>query len=173
MTDDDPAALRRAFARRDDFHASGDAFTHETTVCTARVELAAADGDRDGAVTLTVRVPTLHAAVDGEVADVVADGWLETFDRRIEDAFDVARTVDHDVPAVAREGDDVVVTLGYRARSARTAVEDAKALVDFVEGTYAQGVIPGYDYGEPVASLVQRATENAQGEGGDRGGTPL
>jgi hypothetical protein len=37
------------------------------------------------------------------------------------------------------------------------AVSDAKAVVDFVEATWIQGLIPGYEYDEPAASLLNRA----------------
>ena len=43
------------------------------------------------------------------------------------------------------------------------AVEDAAALVEYVEGTYVQGVIPGYEYGDPVAGLLDRARGAAEG----------
>jgi len=46
-------------------------------------------------------------------------------------------------------------------------------VIDYVEGTYVQGVIPGYEYGEPVAGLLDRAQQNADSDDATRGGTPL
>ena len=37
-------------------------------------------------------------------------------------------------------------------------------MIDFVEGTYVQGVIPGYEYTEPVSDLLSAARQ--QGGGG-------
>jgi len=46
----------------------------------------------------------------------------------------------------------------------RRGVDDAGALIDFVEGTYVQGVIPGYEYTAPVSDLLSAARQ--QGGGG-------
>ncbi len=39
----------------------------------------------------------------------------------------------------------------------RRGVDDAGALINFVEGTYAQGIIPGYEYTEPATRLIENA----------------
>ena len=57
-----------------------------------------------------------------------------------------------------------------RDLDATRAAADAVATVEYVEGTYVEGIIPGYEYTEPVTVLVQRAADAA---GGNKGGTPL
>jgi len=172
MTDEDSTGVRNAFASHDAFEPTDGGFEYVKTSFDATVSVERSD-DVDGTpyrVEVTVRVPTLDAVVAGEtVADVVEDGWYETFERRMEDAFDVARS-DGDPPAVERdaENESIVVELSFETRDVRRAVEDAAALVEYVEGTYVQGVIPGYDYRDPVAGLLDRARQAA--EEPDRGG---
>jgi len=178
MTDDDtdataastdaatPDAVAEAFRDNEAFTVEDGRFVTETTVCEATVTVAPTAGDRAGAFTVTVTVPTIDAAAADEVGSAVASGWYETFALRLEDAFDVATTSDHEPPSVERGGGVVTATFEYRAWRAGDGVADAKVLVDYVEGTYAQGVIPGYDYEGAVASLVERATNRAGGDGG-------
>ena len=62
---------------------------------------------------------------------------------------------DHDLdPTVERRGDEAVATVEFADIDPTRGVADAKAFADFVEGTYVQGVIPGYEYTDPVAGLV-------------------
>ena len=115
---------------------------------------------------VTVRVPTIDAVAEEHVDDVVVDGWYETFERRIATIGDVTGA-GHDLdPAVSREGDEAVVEASFADINERRGVDDAAAIVDYVEGTYVQGVIPGYEYGEPVTGLIDRARA-AGGAGGD------
>lgn len=113
---------------------------------------------------VTVSAPRLAAVVEGEaVPDVVEDGWFETFDRRL-DGVDSALAADHDLsPAATLAGEDVLATATFADADVERGLADAKALVEFVEGTYVQGAVPGYEYGEPLATLRGRARENAQG----------
>ena len=180
MTDDTDAARdalvsHGAFDPRED-----DAFACTTTPFDATVAVDPAEGKRDGVFTVTVSMPTLSAAVESEaVADVVEDGWYETLELRLEDAFDVTQTTTTDSIEVERDGDAVHVELSFTGWDAGQGVDDAKALIDFVEGTYVQGIIPGYDYGEPVSQLRQAARQRGEraAEDDDRtgghGGTPL
>jgi hypothetical protein len=158
---------RRAFDDHDAFErASDDTFVPTSTPFEGRVTA----GESDGEITfdVTVRVPMLDAVVEGDVADVVEDGWYETFALRMEDAGDVTRG-DHDPTVdVRREGDVAVVETSFSDRNERRGVDDAAAVVDYAEGTYVQGVIPGYDYRDPVTSLLSRARDAAGSEG-----TPL
>jgi hypothetical protein len=170
MTDEDSTAVRDAFASHAAFEPTDGGFEYVKTPFDATVSV---EDREDGsyAVHVVVRVPMLDAVVAGEsVADVVEDGWYETFERRMADAFDVARS-DGGPPAVERdaENESIVVELSFETRDVGRAVEDAAALVEYVEGTYVQGVIPGYDYREPVAGLLDRARQAA--EEPDRGGT--
>jgi hypothetical protein len=105
----------------------------------------------------------------------VADGWAETFERRVVDVVGVVRgddastTVERDDDP---DGPSVVVAVAISDLDPRRAVDDAGSAVDFVEGTYVQGVIPGYDYTEPVTSLLgrARATGGSGSEGSDGNG---
>jgi len=118
---------------------------------------------------VVVRVPTLDAVVEGEtVAPVVQDGWFDTLDRRLADAHAVADTEAATAPTVEREGETVVVTATFERDDPERAAEDAKAIAEYVEGTWVQGLIPGYDYREPASSFRERATQNYE-DGGSRG----
>ncbi|WP_439027471.1 DUF5813 family protein [Haloarchaeobius sp. DT45] len=172
-----PVAVERALDRHDAFTAADSGYVLDTTVFEALVTATDGEGKRDGEFVVTVWLPTLDAAVTGEtVHEVVEDGWFETLELRLEDTFDVATTTTHDPPEVTRTDDEVVVELSYVAWNASEGVEDAKTLVEFVEGTYAQGIVPGYEYGGPAAELLQSAvqnSENAVNGGGSSGGPPL
>jgi uncharacterized membrane protein YgcG len=118
---------------------------------------------------LEVRTPMLDAVVEGEeVARVVEDGWFETLELRLDDAHTVA-SADAQPPEVEREGEEVVVTTALETADPDRAAEDALAIVEYVEGTWVQGIIPGYDYREPAASLRERARQNYDEDGGPGG----
>jgi hypothetical protein len=117
-----------------------------------------------------VRVPMLDAttAADEEVAAVVEEGWYETFERRTDDMGGITAG-DHDLDPVVEteapgaDGDRrAVVRVGYEDLDERRGVEDAAAVVNYVEGTFVQGLVPGYDYAEPAASLLARARGTGQ-----------
>jgi hypothetical protein len=151
-----PRRVRRAFRDADAFEPTPDgAYRQTTTAFDATVD----PGVADGATTFDVRVavPTLPAAVEGEVAPVVADGWFETFTLRVEDVGGITRGDAALDPTVERRGEEAVAAVSFADVDPVRGVADAKAFVDFVEGTYVQGVIPGYDYVEPVAGLVATA----------------
>lgn len=160
-----PEAVAAAFRNHDAFTADDGRFRTETTVTEATATAAPTEGDRAGAFSVTVTVPSIDVAAADEVGPAVVDGWYETFALRLEDAFDVAKTSDYDDPTVERGGGVVTATFEYRSWRASDGVDDAKAVVDYVEGTYAQGIVPGYDYEDPVASLVQQAAERGGGNG--------
>lgn len=130
----------------------------------ATVEVAPGE---DGRIIFRVQVqaPSLGHAVDEHVADVVEDGWFDTFQRRVTDVGAITQG-EHDLsPTVHRSGGDVVVELTFTDINERRGVDDANALINFVEGTYAQGIIPGYEYIEPASQLI----EDARQTGGDGG----
>ncbi|WP_208023525.1 DUF5813 family protein [Halorussus pelagicus] len=132
---------------------------------------AAGDGDATSKYRIEVRTPMLDAVVEGEeVAEVVEDGWFETLELRLGDAHTVANA-DAAPPEIEREGEEVVVTVEFASSDPEQAVEDALAVVEYVEGTWVQGIIPGYDYREPAASLRQNARQNddEDGSGGSSG----
>ena len=156
---DVPDRVRRAFVDHSGFEAgpAGD-YISTATPFDARVTVEPADGGAVG-FDVEVRVPTLSAVVEGDVAEVVEEGWTETFERRVGDAAGVTRA-DHGVePTVSRVREELVVTVDYTDINERRGVDDAAALVTFVEGTYVQGIIPGYDYTEPVSSIMSSARE--------------
>lgn len=118
------------------------------------------------AFTVTVVAPTLSAAVEETVGDAVASGWHDTLERRLADAYDVTKAADGevDLERTTTDGEPAVLaTLTFTA-PARQGVADAAALVNFVEGTYLQGTIPGYTYRGPVAGLLSAARQRGQGE---------
>jgi hypothetical protein len=161
MTDD---SAERPFRRHPDFERTDDdAFA---VTATPFENTTVAD---ENAYRVTVRTPTIDAVVAGEaVADVVADGWFETLERRLDDAHAIAETDDAAPPEIRREDETVSVVVEFVREDPAGAPEDAKAIVDYVEGTWVQGIIPGYDYREPAASLLERATGNYDDEpGGD------
>lgn len=168
MTEELPESVERAFEYHDAFERDGDAFLVATTAFEGRVT--AVDGpEYVSAYTVTVRVPTLSAVTTGEVGDAVADGWFETLERRLEDAPKATRAdVELGTFDVERDGEDVYVTYGFELGNADRAAEIAKAFVEYVEGTYVEGVIPGYEYESPVDDLISDASHDGSG-----GGTPL
>jgi len=150
----------RAFRDHEMFAGTdGDRFEATTTAFDAVVEAVENEGRIDYAV--EIRVPSLSAAVDGDVAAVVEEGWVETLELRVADADGVVRG-DHDLdPTVRLTDTEVIVEVSFTDINERRGVEDAAAVVNYVEGTYVQGIIPGYDYTGPVAQLVDRAQGNA------------
>jgi hypothetical protein len=150
--------VARAFRDHDVFERIDDGrFEATTTTFDATVTASESDGRIDYEV--RIRVPSLSAAVDGDVAAVVEEGWLETFELRVADADGVVGG-DHDIdPTVDQTGDAVLVAFAYTDIDERRGVEDAAAIINYVEGTYVQGIIPGYDYVEPVDGLVDRARQ--------------
>ncbi|AUV83182.1 hypothetical protein C2R22_17290 [Salinigranum rubrum] len=154
-----PGRVRRAFADHSGFEEAGiDEYVSTATPFDATVTV---ETDDDGHVRFTVeiRVPTLSAVVDGDVAGVVEEGWTETFELRVEDVDGVTKAERGLDPTVRHLDDELVVTVTYTDINERRGVDDAAALVTFVEGTYVQGVIPGYDYTEPVTSLMSSAKD--------------
>lgn len=154
-----PERVERTFARHEAYEpADGPTFAVTTTPFEAVVAVRAGE---TVTAEVTVWTPTLSAAVaEGEsVADIVEDGWLETFERRMEDAeqaLSPGQTVD---PAVGVEDDEVVVEATVESVTPDGVADDARSLVEYVEGTYMEGVIPGYEYAEPVAGLRERARQ--------------
>ncbi|GGM56706.1 hypothetical protein J2752_000901 [Halarchaeum rubridurum] len=157
MSDGD---IRGAFAAHPKFEDAGDdAYAPTTNDWDATVTVA------EGSVTVTVRVPTLSASVTAhdEVADVVEEGWFETLELRLDDATNVTRAEAKGEPMVERDDGEVVFEATIDARRENVA-DDALAVVNYVEGTWFEGIIPGYDYREDVQDLRDRAAGNAQAD---------
>jgi hypothetical protein len=130
---------------------------HEVTTATFAATVRVV-GDR---VALEMRLPTLRAAVVGDdVGDAVAEGWFETLVRRLAVVGDGVTATDDVDPFDVRREEEVVVVETTLAADAPVA--DAVALVNFVEGTWFQGVVPGYAYTEEVEAMRQRARSRGE-----------
>jgi hypothetical protein len=153
--------VRQAFRDHGGFEqVDEDTFELVTTPFDASVRVT--DGDDTLTFHVDVRVPMLSAVTADAVAPVVEEGWFETFELRVEDAGGITRS-DHDLTPVVENGNgEAVVRMQFEECEERRAVDDAVALVNFVEGTYVQGVIPGYEYEPPVSDLLSDAYQSAE-----------
>lgn len=172
MTDE---TVDRTFRQHPAFEKTDDGeYEATTTPLEGVVTATAADADESASreYRVVVRAPVLDAVVEGEaVADVVQTGWFETLERRLADVHTVAETDSATPPEIRLEGEEVVVAVEFARADPERAAEDAKAIIDFVEGTWVQGIIPGYDYDEPAAGLLERATQNYDDDGSDGSGS--
>ena len=166
MVDNVPPDVQRAFERHDAIEATEDGFEVTTTPFDSTVT--AESIEESTAYYIRVSVPNLDAATRDEVGPTVALDWFETFERRLEDAPKTVRER-VDLTDFTVEETERVVTVEYAFswENPTRAVEIAKAFVEYVEGTYVEGVIPGYEYRPPVTELLGEATQ------GGEGGTPL
>lgn len=156
--------MARAFGDTDAFEPTPEGTYRQTTTAFDAEVTASVGEDGETRFSVTTRVPLLSRVVEGDVAPVVEDGWYETFALRVEDIGDVT-VGDHDLdPAVDREGGEAVASVAFSDIDPARGVADAKAFVDYVEGTYVQGVIPGYEYTDPVAGLVAEGRRAAGAE---------
>lgn len=172
MTATLPEAVRDAFESHDGYELQDDHAVVTTTVFEGLVTAAQAEAEWAHRYTVTVVVPSLSAAVEETVGPAVADGWFDTLERRLEDAPKATRAnVDLETYALDRSPDTVQVTYEFTSGDVRQAADVAKTFVEYVEGTYAEGAVPGYDYEPPVSDLLSQAQSG--GSEGERGGTPL
>jgi hypothetical protein len=161
-----PFEAHEAFERTDEGE-----FSLETTRLGTRVTAAETD-DRALRYTVTVRAPMLSTAVIGDpVGPAVEDGWFDTYELRLEDADGAVR---HDVElgdyTVTERDGEADATFEFEWGNADQAPAIAKAIAEFVEGTYVEGVVPGYEYGPPVSDLLSSAR---QGDGGEGSSGPM
>ncbi|EMA55470.1 MULTISPECIES: DUF5813 family protein [Halococcus] len=125
---------------------------------------------------ITIHVPTLDAAAGESIAEALREGWFETFERRLADAGGVTRgAIDVPAPTVERDAGTVRVEFAFEHDDPAGAADAAKALAEYVEGTYVEGIVPGYTYEPPVADLLSRARQQGdEGDGeGSSGAMPL
>jgi len=168
---DVPDDVADVFDARDVFVPSGSGYVVETTSFEGHVTASEGEKWRTD-YEVTVRAPTLQAATADEVGPAVHEGWLETLERRLEDAPKATRVaVDIDEYTVEEDAEEVVVTYRFSLGGEREAADVAKTFVEYVEGTYVEGIVPGYDYVGVVADLMNAASTG--GSEGSRGGTPL
>lgn len=141
----------------------GEEFRLTTTAFDGRVRFEETDGYAV-AYELTVRAPMLSTATSGTVGPAVEDGWFDTYALRLEDAAGSVRdTVDVEYEVYEADGDAVAI-FRYEWGDPNRAAAIAKALAEYTEGTYVEGIVPGYEYEEPVASLVSSAS-HGEGQG--------
>jgi len=153
-----PDRVRRAFADHRAFEQT-DGSTVESTATAFDGWVTATEVDGRIRFDIEVRVPLLDAVTEEDVAEVVEDGWYETFELRVTDIGGVFRT-DRDLePTVSRQSEAVVTSVSFEDINERRGVDDAAAVIDYVEGTFVQGIIPGYEYTEPVDGLISRARD--------------
>ncbi|TQQ80518.1 DUF5813 family protein [Halonotius roseus] len=153
-----PDGLARAVDSHRAFDSESDAETTFVSTTTAFDGVVDAESTDDGvSFTVTVIVPMLSTVTDDDLAPIVEDGWYETFERRVTDVGAIFRIERELTPAVSHDGSEAVVTATLTDRNVERGVDDAAALIDFVEGTYVQGIIPGYTYTDPVAGLLEQA----------------
>ncbi|MFW6018360.1 MAG: DUF5813 family protein [Halapricum sp.] len=172
MTDELPETARDTFEAHDGYEVTNEYVRVTTTVFDGQVTVEQTTVDWNDRYVVTVEVPTLSAAVEEVVGPAVEDGWFETLARRLEDAPMATRAnLELDEFAVERDDAGVEVTYAFTNGSESQAADIAKTLVEYVEGTYVEGIVPGYDYRPPVAGLLNQAQSGSAR--GDRGGTPL
>lgn len=159
-----PSRVHRAFGDHGSFEQLDETtYEHVSTPFAGVVDVAERE-DAQIQFDVTVTVPPLDAVTEETVAEVVEDGWYETFELRITDISGVTRG-DHDFePVVAWADGEIVVEVSLSDINVARGVEDAAAVVTFVEGTYVQGIIPGYEYTDPVSSILSKARQ--QGNSG-------
>lgn len=118
--------------------------------------------------TVAISVPHIRVATVEEVGPTVATDWFETFERRLEEAPNATRkTVELDEFDVTETSSSAEIVYRFSRVSPTSGLDIAKTLTEFVEGTYVEGVIPGYEYTGAVADLLGAASQ------GGESGTPL
>lgn len=144
--------LGAALGAADAFERTDAGFSVDTATFDARV-VAGAES-----VSVTVILPTIDAVVEGEsVADVVADGWYETLVRRLDGVTAVSQATVAD-PVIDRLAEEIVVEVDVDPRPGHVAA-DVLAVVNFIEGTWVGGIIPGYDYVDRIQALRTAAAQ--------------
>lgn len=170
MSEELPDRTVRAFEGHDAFERAGRWFEVTTTRFDGRVT-AEGTGEWDIAYTLEVRAPMLSSAIEGDVGRAVEDGWFDTYELRLEDTgMAVRQDVGFEEYRLVEEAGDAVAVFEFDWGNADHVPEMAKAMTEFVEGTYMEGIVPGYEYRPPVSELLSRARS---GEGGGSGPMPL
>jgi hypothetical protein len=166
MNSDIPESVSSAFESHEAFEAADSGYLLTTTVFEPRVE---AVTERVGArYTVTVGVPTLDAATEEAIGEALSESWQETLTRRLEEAPKATRSqVDLDGFEVEALGEELRIEYTFTWGNPSRAVEIAKTFAEYVEGTYVEGIVPGYDYRPPVSSLLADASQSGEG------GTPL
>jgi hypothetical protein len=168
MTDEIPEDAADAFAASEVCEPAAEGYAITTSTFTARVTADEGSEAWTTAYTVEIRVPTLDAATADEIPAVVATDWVETFERRLEHAPTATRaSVDLTAFAVEQTGAEVRIEYGFEWGTPERAVEIARTFAEYVEGTYVEGIVPGYEYEPPVSTLLASASQSGES------GTPL
>lgn len=172
MTDELPDRAVRAFEGHDAFERDGRWFEVTTTRFDGRVTAEETD-EWAHSYTVEVRAPMLSSAIEGDVGPAVEDGWFDTYELRLEDTgMAVRQDVDFTEYRLLKEAGDAVAVFEFEWGNADHVPEMAKAMTEYVEGTYMEGIVPGYEYRPPVSELLSRARSGADGDG-NSGPMPL
>lgn len=172
MTDDLPERAVRAFEGHEAFERDDEWFDVTTTRFDGRVTAAETD-DWALSYTLEVRAPMLSAATEDTVGPAVEDGWFETYELRLEDTgMAVRQDVTFDDQRVIEESGDAVAVFEFEWGNADHVPAMVKAMAEYVEGTYMEGIVPGYDYVQPVSEMLSQARQS-DGDGKGSGPMPL
>jgi len=172
MTDELPDRAVRAFEGHDAFERDGRWFEVTTTRFDGRVTAEETD-EWAHSYTVEVRAPMLSSAIEGDVGPAVEDGWFDTYELRLEDTgMAVRQDVDFTEYRLLKEAGDAVAVFEFEWNNADHVPEMAKAMTEYVEGTYMEGIVPGYEYRPPVSELLSRARSGADGDG-NSGPMPL
>jgi hypothetical protein len=165
MTGTLPDRARRAFEGHDAFERDGRWFEVTTTNFEGRITASETDG-WELSYTLEVRAPMLSNATEDPVGSAVEDGWFETYELRLEDApIALWEDLAFDDQRVFEEAGDAVAVFEFEWGNADRVPEIAKAIAEYVEGTYMEGIVPGYTYQPPVSELLSRARSGDGGSG--------
>jgi hypothetical protein len=166
MSPEMPDRLTTVFDTHEAFEPTADGYRLTTTAFEAVVRGESA-GHTDQYTTV-VHAPTLDGATVEDVGPALADSWQETLTRRLESAPKSTRsTVDLDRLAVEQSGDQLRIEYDFSWGNPDRAAEIAKTFIEYVEGTYVEGIVPGYEYLPPVSELLSDASQASEG------GTPL
>lgn len=164
---DVPDRFLRAFEAHEGFERTDDGlFELTTTRFDSRVTATETD-EWALRYTVTVRAPMLSTAVAGDaVGHAVEEGWFNTYELRLEDAAGAVRQdVDFSDYAVEERDGEAVATFEFEWGNADRAPDIAKAIAEYAEGTYVEGIVPGYEYRPPVSDLLSAARQGDDGEG--------
>ena len=163
---DVPDRFVRAFEAHEAFERTDGGFDLTTTRIGVRVTASETD-DPALRYTVTIRAPMLSTAVVGDaVGPAVEAGWFDTYELRLEDAAGAVRyDVDLADYTVTEDAGDAVAAFEFEWGNADQAPAIAKAIAEYAEGTYVEGVVPGYEYGPPVSDLLSSARQGGEGDG--------
>jgi hypothetical protein len=173
MSEELPDRAVRAFEASDAFERDGRWFAVTTTRFDGRVTAEETD-EWAIAYTLEVRAPMLSTAIEGDVGSAIEDGWFDTYELRLEDAgMALRQDLEFDAQRVFEEAGDAVAVFEFEWDNADHVPAMTKAIAEYVEGTYVEGVVPGYEYRPPVSELLARARTDADDGAAGRGPMPL